>query len=334
MKQVGNAIHPYPGYRSSSRVFCLAGKFYLIILKRNVMRNAVLLLVLVVFGYAANAQFTLRPQAGIENPVTQVSYNGSSYFRPVVNVQPQIGLRADYKFKPGIGPYIGINTTRQLVSYNFTDPENGNNSYTANSAKAQLQFQAGLQWSTKPLALNKKSSTPQTSKQQPARSQYKGRCGSYSERSSCSKKYEQARRSRQPAQPWSVRIQPSAGFAYAPADKPDLAEKTSGSQTTYTYNAGNAKTAFTSGIGFEFARNRTKFFTLSINYFKGLDDNNATLNTVTATKTTTTHFDSKVSGWNASIGIPISFAKKTFKKERKSSECREQQRTRCSYRKI
>ena len=92
------------------------------------MRNAFLLLVLVVFVYTANAQFTLRPQAGIENPVTKLSYNGSSYFTPVTSLQLQVGLRADYKFKNGFAPYVGLNTTRQGLSYSFADPENGRTS--------------------------------------------------------------------------------------------------------------------------------------------------------------------------------------------------------------
>ena len=39
------------------------------------MRRTALLFVIAVCGYAASAQFTLRPQAGFEVPSTKISYN-------------------------------------------------------------------------------------------------------------------------------------------------------------------------------------------------------------------------------------------------------------------
>src|SRR5258705_5011701 len=117
------------------------------------MRNALLLLVFVVFGYAANSQLTLRPQAGIDNPVTKVSYNDHPYFSPLSQLQPQFSVRADYKFKQGIGPFIGLSTSRSVVNYKFNDPENGLTAYRASLGKMHLQLQAALQYSTKALNL-------------------------------------------------------------------------------------------------------------------------------------------------------------------------------------
>jgi len=109
---------------------------------------------------------------------------------------------------------------------------------------------------------------------------------------------------------------------------------TSGSQTEYTYNAGNMKTALLTGMGFEFAKNKSRLFSVSVNYFKGLNDNETTLTSQAAGKTITTNLNSKVSGWNAAIGIPIGFTKKTTTnhKEQKTKSGCEQYRIQYRYR--
>ena len=301
--------------------------------KPNIMRSATLLLLFAVFGYAANSQFTLRPQAGIENPITKISYNDHPYFSPLSQLQPQLSIRADYKFKKGFGPFVALSTSRSAVSYNFNDPETGMTAYRASLSKMQLQLQAGLQYNTKPFNLNKQTTSSKSSKTEGSKNASKAGCNHFYP-SCCQRKCNSEQRSKPQNEVWSVRIQPSAGFAFVPSGKPDITTKTSAGQTSYTYNAGDTKTALITGAGFEFARNKAKFLTLSFNYFQGLGNDKTTLNTVSGTKATTTILNSKVSGWNASIGIPVSFAKKPVRKERKSQECREQNRIRCSYRKI
>jgi phenylalanyl-tRNA synthetase beta subunit len=86
------------------------------------MRQTALLFVIAVLGYAANAQFTLRPQIGIENPVTKISYNDFPSFAPISQFQSQLGIHADYKFKE-VRTVLGLSTNRSIVSYSFTDPE-------------------------------------------------------------------------------------------------------------------------------------------------------------------------------------------------------------------
>ena len=297
------------------------------------MRNALLLLVFVVFGYAANSQFTLRPQAGVENPVTKLSYNDHPYFSPVFQLQPQLSVRADYKFKIGLGPFIGVSTSRSIINYNFNDPEAGLTDYKASLGKTKLQLQAGLQYTTKALNLNKPTAKKTSSKTESSKNNSESSCSRFYS-SCCRSKCSSKERSKTPKETWFVRIQPTAGFAFVPSSTPDVVTKGSGSQTSYTYNAGNTKTALLTGVGFEFARNRTRLVTLSVNYFRGLGNEQTVLNTVSGTKATTTTLNSKVSGWSASIGIPFSFAKRSFVKHRKSPECREQNRIRCSYRKI
>jgi len=302
------------------------------------MRHAALVLMFAAFVLAANSQLTIRPQAGLENSITKISYNNLAYFSPSDQLQPQLSLRADYRFKKGFGPFAGLSTSRSLISYNFSDPENGMTAYKASLGKMQLQLQAGLQYSSKPIFFKQQGSVDRSSKTGASKnntnscSHYSSSCSDYSSRC-CTKRSGTAEKTKSQGKGWSVRIQPSAGFAFVPSDQQDLVTKTSGSQTDYTYNAGNNKTALLTGLGFEFARDKTKFFSLSVNYFKGLGNNETSFTSQSGGKTTTTILNSKLSGWNASIGIPISFTKKYSHTTRNVQECREQNRIRCSYRK-
>ena len=279
------------------------------------MRRAVLVLSFAAFYFAANSQLTILPQAGLENSGTKIKYNNLPYFSPVSTLQPQFGIRANYKLKNGFGPFLGLSTSRMFVNYNFTDPENGMTNYRASLGKTQLQLQAGLQYSTKPISLNRKnqessSKTVSSEKTNSCYSHYSSSCSHYSS-SCCEKKSSLAQRAKSQKQSWALRVQPSAGFGFVPSRRPDLVTKTSGAQTSYVYNAGNFRTALLTGVGFEFAKNRSRLFTISVNYFKGLGDERTTFTTQSSTKTTTTTLNSKISGWSASIGIPFSLAGKS-----------------------
>ena len=290
------------------------------------MRQTALLLVIAVFGYAANAQFTLRPQIGIEDPRTSISYNDLSSFTPVTQFQPQVGLHADYKFKSGFGPYIGLSTNRSSINYSFNDPETGMTIYNAKMDKMQFGLQAGLQYSSQPIFLNLHAIAGNCGTEN--RSNTKSGCSSHSSHSCCSKAEKQKATPKKES--WTVRLQPSAGISYVPSNKPTIETKTSGTQTSYIYNAGNLKTAIVTGMSFEFARNKAKFLTVSFNYFKGLGNDETTFTTQSANKNVTTTLRSKVSGWNASVGIPISFAKNVSSKTKKTYHgCGEQYRIRC-----
>jgi len=300
------------------------------------MRRAVLVLAFVAWVCAAKSQLTILPQVGLENPSTKISYNNLPYFSPVDQLQPQFGVRANYKFKGGFGPFLGLVTSRSGVNYNFTDPDNGMTTYNASHAKTQLQIQGGLQYTTKPIIFKQKSSTT-TAKTTTSEKTYSchslySSCTHYS---GCCKKSSSDQKAKAQKQSWSMRIQPSAGFGFVPSSKSGVTTETLGGQPTYTYNAGNLKTALLTGVGFEFAKNKTRLFTLGVNYFKGLSNNRTTFTTQSAAKTTTTMLNSKVSGWNASIGIPIGFSKKsssTHKTEHKSTYDCQQYRIEHRYR--
>jgi hypothetical protein len=194
-----------------------------------------------------------------------------------------------------------------------------------------MQLQVGLQYSIKPFTVSKKTVTSKTNTEKV--SEAKSNCY-HSCQNSCGKRSSEARIPKQQSNLWSLQLQPSAGIGYVPSGKQDLERRNSAS--SYLYNAGNIKTELITGVGFEFARNRKKIITLSITYFKGLGNNETSFTTEEpGSKPLTTNLRSRLSGWNASIGIPISFAKKsTATKTQKNDHrsCTDYYRKRCSYR--
>ena len=192
----------------------------------------------------------------------------------------------------------------------------------------QLQFEGGYQFNSKPISLNK--SKPAASKN---KTEAKTSCGSSADKSSCHRSYSSSCCSRNNNKSkqssftrgsW-VRIQPSIGMGFIPVTRTDVVSKTSNSQTTYEYRAGNWQTGLIAGTSFEFGNNKTRLVTVSINYFKGLGNlNSTTLTTSDGVKSLTTNLQSAVSGWNMRVGIPFSLQKNKSalksKKENKPAE--------------
>jgi hypothetical protein len=282
------------------------------------MRSPVLIAVFAGITLTANSQFTILPQAGFENSNTKISYNSLPYFSPLAQVQPKFALRADYKFKNGFGPFAGISTSRPSVSYSFTDPEKGMTEYSASMGDMQAQLQAGLQYTSKPIFFKKQtSSKTKVETTTSNRSYYSSGCSrSYSSSRCGAKKSSTAEKANSQNKGWSFRLQPSAGIGFIPSNVEDLVVNPAGSQNNYVYNAGNDKTTFLTGMGFEFAKNEKRLFTLSVNYFKGLGNDATSFTSESAGKTTTTTLNSKLSGWGATLGIPIGFTKKTSTKQK------------------
>jgi len=307
------------------------------------MRTAMITGLIAVFGYAASAQFSLLPQVGFENSRTNISYNNLSDFSPLgVKFSPQASLRLDYKFKKGHGPFLGISSSRSLVSFSFSDPDNGMNIFNATTGDMQLRLEGGYQYSSKPIYFNKnksqrssassKSSYYKTSGQKKScGSEYTSRtssCGktkseSYSSRCGSSNKVKQTLAKKEKGG-W-MRIQPSLGLAYIPSVKTDIASKTQGGQTTYQYNAGNWNTALVTGAGFEFGKNNHRLFTVSINYFNAIGNlDKQMLTTVSDSKTSVTYLQSDVSGWNMKVGIPFTLSKRSEVKQSKEQKTRKE----------
>jgi hypothetical protein len=310
------------------------------------MRTAMITGLAAVLGYAASAQFSLLPQVGFENSRTNISYNNLSDFSPLgVKFSPQASLRLDYKFKKGHGPFVGISSSRSLVSFSFSDPENGMNIFSATTGDMQLRLEGGYQYSSKPIYFNKnksqrssasKSSYYRTSgEKKSCGNEYASRsssCGktktesysrteSYSSRCGSSNKVKQTIAKKEKGG-W-MRIQPSLGIGYIPFVKTDVVTKTQGGLTTYQYNAGNWNTALVTGAGFEFGKNNQRLFTVSINYFNAIGNlDKQMLTTVSNSKTSVTYLQSDVSGWNMKVGIPFTLSKRSEAKQQKEQKTR------------
>lgn len=313
------------------------------------MRSVALVGILFIAS-AVNAQkLSLTPQVGFENSKTSVNYNDLGSFAPLGGeFNPQVSLRLDYKFKQGFGPYFGASTSRSVVLYSFNDIENGMNLYNATKANMQVRMEAGYQFTTNPILFNKTKPTSSTSTSKP-KSSNKSSCGGYSSRSSCSKSYysqssrcqsknSTAKKVETKNKGGWVRLQPSVGVGFIPSPKTDVVTKVEGGQTTYEYRAGAWNTAFTTGLGFEFGRDKTRLLNVSVNYFTGIGSmDKQTITAVSGTKTSVATLESKASGWNMRIGIPFTLAEKGASKNNnqtktKKTSCSERIKTEYKYR--
>ena len=277
------------------------------------MRPIILICLLVISGYIANAQFSVLPQVGFENSRTSIQYNEHSSFSPLgASFSPQAAIRLDYKNKQGNGPYVGIGTSRSIVKFNFQDPQTGMNSYTASKGNMQLRLEGGYQVSTRPFYFKRSGVSNTSSKVYSQKNTERKSCGNYAARSGCGSKQKSSTAAKSASKGSWVRIQPSLGIAYIPfTPSAEINSKSAGTQTSYAYNAGNLKTALISGVGFEFGNNEQRKFVLSINHVMGMGNNDEkSITTTSFNKPTVTSLKSDASSWNLRMGIPISFTKK------------------------
>jgi len=295
------------------------------------MRSVALSGLFIVSALAMNAQkLSLTPQVGFENSKTSINYNGLGSFAPLGGeFNPQVSLRLDYKFKQGFGPYIGASTSRSGVLYGFNDIENGMSEYVATKANMQLRMEAGYQYTTKPIFFNSPKQSTSSSK---TKTSGKSSCGSYSYRSNCSRSYSSrsshcqskntaAKKAENKNKGGWVRLQPSMGIGYIAAPKTDIVTKTDGTLTAYEYRAGNWNTAFLTGMGFEFGRNKQRLLNVSINYFKGIGNmNTQTVSNESGIKTSYATLESKASGWNMRVGIPFTLGEKKTGKQKSANK--------------
>jgi len=311
------------------------------------MRSVALSGLFIVSALAMNAQkLSLTPQVGFENSRTSINYNGLGSFAPLGGeLNPQVSLRLDYKFKHGFGPYMGASTSRSGVLYGFNDIENGMNAYTTTKANMQLRMEAGYQFTTKPIFFNKTKQSSNTSTKTKSSGNsscgsnyYRSNCSrsSYSRSSHCQSKNNAMKKVENKNKGGWVRLQPSIGVGYIAAPKTDIVTKTQGGQTTYEYRAGNWNTAFLTGMNFEFGRNKQRLLNVSINYFTGIGNmDKQTISNESGIKTSYATLESKASGWNMRIGIPFTLAEKRSAKntnKTKRTNCSDGMRTEYKYR--
>jgi len=274
------------------------------------MRPAILICLFGVSGYAANAQFSILPQLGLENSKTAVSVNKQDFVSPLGGTwSPQAAMRFDYTFKKGHGPFVGLATSRSIVKYDFSDLQTAMTAYTASRGKTQLRFEGGYQVSTKPIYFTKAATTSSVTSHCQKSEQHMG-CNRSVAHSGCGNRTNKTMAAAKPkdTRTW-MRIQPSAGVAYVPgAPRADVYEA---EPAVYRYNAGNWTTAFVTGVGFEFGKGTQRKYIISLNYLKGLGNlDTKNITTLVGNKPTTTSMKSTASSWNVRMGIPISFGKK------------------------
>jgi hypothetical protein len=306
---------------------------------RPVIFTSILFLLI---GSAANAQLTIQPQLGFENTKTTVSYNDLNRIVPLSGqLTPQLAVRVDYKFKQQHGPFLGVSTSRSLVSYEFSDPDNGMKIYKASAGDIQLRLEGGYQFSSKPFYFSKPKAMAQPAPAAaPMRHQYRsygsaysqgGRCGRSNDMSS--QKYKSQSSSavqsvKEKEKGWYMAVQPLLGAALMPAVKSDIIRQASGSQSSYVYNAGNWRSALITGAGFEFGKNTDKKFIVTVSYLKALGNlDNSQLTTMSGAKENVTQLKSDVSAWSIKAGIPITLSKKkTVVKQVVTEQPREQKK--------
>ncbi|HLG40554.1 MAG TPA: hypothetical protein VI461_12840 [Chitinophagaceae bacterium] len=293
------------------------------------MRTTLTMLCIIALGYAANSQrFSLLPQVGFENSKTGIRYNDLRSFSPNgIKFSPHASLRLNYSSKQGHGFFVGVASSRSLVSFSFSDPETGMNNFTATTGNMQLRLEGGYQLNSKPISLGK--SKQAAAKQESSSNEAKKSCGSYSSRSSCTKgnrssSHCSGKANKNTTTTSWVRLQPSVGLGFIPGIKSDVITKTQGGQTVYQYNAGNWNTALMAGAGFEFGKGKTRQFTVSVNYLKGLGNlSDQTITSTSGVKSITTTLSSAVSAWNLKVGIPFTLGSSNtakHKTEKKKAE--------------
>lgn len=280
------------------------------------MRTAMLTSLFAMLGHIAIAQLNVIPNIGVEDFRTGIKHNGLSPAGQIcIAPSAQAALKLEYLFKKQHGPWIAAATSRSVVAYSFANPGSGTNVFKTDAGNTLLRLEGGYQVKTKRLFFNARPG-----KANAASTALKGNASSYSVhcqrsivQSRCGSKTTQDKSAATvPSGAW-IRLAPSAGLAYIPdAPTSALISKTSGTQTTYTYRAGNWRTAALAGLGFEFGKNNRQIMSLSVNYLtafgEGLEAKQIT--TVEGNKTTSTTLDSKASAWNVRLGIPISLTKR------------------------
>jgi hypothetical protein len=252
---------------------------------------------------SANAQLSFLPQLGFEQSKTSVQYNNSSSFSPIGSqANLKANLRMDYRFKKGHGPYMAIGTAPGAVAFSFNDVANAANNFKAAQNSLQWKLEGGYQYTSKPINL-KKASTKQAEKTTTQNTEVRSKCGSYY---SYQRQERTATTAKKQDNNLNLRLQPSIGVAYLPSIKNDVVSNGS----NYQYNAGNYKTAFTSGMGFEFARGKQRLFTITAFYTKGLGNLDETITSIENNKDVSNLVSSTTSSWGLMAGVPFSFTKK------------------------
>ncbi|HMJ48149.1 MAG TPA: hypothetical protein VK498_12520 [Ferruginibacter sp.] len=289
------------------------------------MKNTITLLLILV-GCAANAQFSLQPQIGLENSKTTIHSNESGSFSPGMKFAPRLGLLMNYSFKSGHGGFFGISTNSQAAELKFADPQSILSNYTISGKSLQPVLEGGYQFRSKPISLGSchsaASSSSNSCKNKSSCAGKISHCQNIS-MSHCSKPSSKSNVS---GKTLYMRIIPAAGIVYKPTGAGKIESETKNGQTTYEYNA-DARTALKAGTSFEFGSLNRPKFVISINYLKNLGNSEETINSVSNGKTQATTFRTRSSAFNVSLGFPLNFSKATSSSQKRG--CHRSSPSRC-----
>ena len=271
---------------------------------------------LVVFVFTANAQFTIQPQIGLQNSRTSIKYNDQSFMPVATQFFPLLALRMAYNSKQGHGVFLGVSTSSPAIDFKFSDLQTAATSYNASHQNIQMRFEGGYQFRTKPIYFSKgnSSNTPEAKTGHSCGGGGQHVCaGRMNCMHSCSKNANKTTAKNNGSY---MRIIPSVGMAFIPSQPSEIETQTQGTQTTYDYKASAWNSAIIAGTAFEFGSNRQAKFVVNINYLKGLGNmDTKTINSTSNGKAVASTISSTTSGWNVSVGIPISFNKNRNKKQ-------------------
>ena len=256
------------------------------------------LLVFIVWGHATTAQqLRLVPQTGFEKIRTSISQNDGSFSSLKNCLAPNLGLRMEYNFRKGHGPYIELLTNRSVTGVDYSSKESGVQQENIFGGDKRFAIGGGYQLSSKAIRLSKNNSQVGTSS-------YKKQCIGYASR--CGQKKE-IKSVKSTNNGWTLRLQPAAGVVYIPGIPEDVVHR----DAAFRYNAGNTDLAILTRMGFEFSKNRQGVITLALNYQKGIGNmDEVTVSSTAGTKTSVTKLNSKTSSWGLTAGIPITLYKK------------------------
>lgn len=269
---------------------------------KSLLLAATSMLAIVTFSHA---QLSILPQAGFERSSSSLRYNSLS--APAINTSLRAGLRADYRFKSGSGPFINIGTSAAPASFEFSNEGSLLSQKAMVSNTLRLRIESGYQYTSKPIRLgkNKPIASIKAARSASANTYQKKSCGASSCRAHCSASSSKALH-KTVNNALSMRLQPSLAVAYVPAAAENFEQTTAG----FEYNASNWKTALVPAIGFEFDRGNQKLFTITAFYTRPMGMKGEAVTSYSGNKPVITIINPKTATWGLSAGIPFSMGKK------------------------
>jgi hypothetical protein len=247
----------------------------------------IIVLLLPVASFAQ--QLTVTPQVGIQSANTKIGFNNSPYTALNRTAVPYLGARFVYESKRGHGPDLNLAMGTTTNTYQINEPSSPFLGMF-NSAQTDIfRIEGGYQWNSKPVYF-KRIWNNNISAEEFARMEKKG---------------------------WFVRFQPFVGIGYNLRNGNGYEQHNISHGTITTY-PGGSNFVFSSGLSMEFGKNEKKKFSLSFNYVAGLNGGQSTIIDRTINGVNyQTHLYNRSSGFNVTLGVPLTLWSKKERKYKK-----------------